>query len=195
MPAGTEVNIRKKTGVSLVDKTPELIDQLIAEHKVISQRSASLEKAANDAGLLSGLKKTRERFTTDDLSRGESLKELDEMLAAITSRLERHFKREETVLLPAVEKYGNEKLVNTLNSLLFEHSELRDRLLHSRKRVDELRGGSLDEAHRDASAHDFGIYLNHSRKLLETHAGRENHFFNELRRHLKKTASRKEKKS
>jgi hemerythrin-like domain-containing protein len=178
-----------------VDQTLELIDQLIEEHKVISQRSASLEKAANDAGLLSGLKKTRDTFTADELSRGENLKELDEMLAAIASRLERHFKREETVLLPAVKKQGKEKLVNALDSLLFEHSDLRDRLLHSRKRVDELRGGSLDPAHRDASAHDFGIYLNHSRKLLETHAARENHFFNELRRHLKKTASRKEKKS
>jgi hemerythrin-like domain-containing protein len=169
-------------------ETLELIDQLIEEHKVIDRRAASLEKAASDAGLLSGLKKTRDAFTSDELSRGENLKELDEMLAAIDSRLQRHFKREEMVLLPAVKKYGNDKLVNTLNSLLFEHSDLRDRLLHSRKRVDELRGDSLDTAHREASAHDFGIYLSHSKKLLETHAARENHFFAELRRHLKKSA-------
>jgi hemerythrin-like domain-containing protein len=171
-----------------VDSTVELIDRLIEEHKIITRRADSLEKVVNDAGLLSGLKETRAAFTPDELTPGENLKKLDEMLAAIESRLERHFKTEETVLKPAVARYGNEKLVNALNALLFEHSDLRDRMLHSRERVDELRGGNLDPARRDASARDFGVYLNHSRKLLETHAARENHFFNELRRHLKKTA-------
>jgi len=177
-----------------MDKTLQLLDQLIAEHKVISEKTRSLEKAANDSSLLSNLKQARDTFVPGDLSQGESLKKLEEMLNTIDTWLEKHFKREETALLPAVKKYGDENLVTSLNSLLFEHSDLRDRMLHSRKRVDELLGGSLDQLRRDASARDLRVHLNHSRKLLETHAAKENRFFTELRRHLKKATKRKETK-
>jgi 5-methylcytosine-specific restriction endonuclease McrA len=37
------------------------------------------------------------------------------------------------------------------------------------------------------------VHLNHSRKLLETHAAQENHFLAEFRRHIKKTVRTKEK--
>ncbi len=73
-------------------------------------------------------------------------------------------------------------------------ADLRDRMLHSRKRVDELLGGSLDQTRRDASVRDLRVHLSHSRKLLETHASRENHFLTELRRYLKKAARVKEKR-
>lgn len=176
-----------------MDETLGLIDQLIAEHKVITEKTRSLEKAANDASLLSNLKQAGDTFVPGDLSQNENLKKLEGMLKTIDTWLEEHFNREEAALLPAVKKYGDEKLVTSLNSLLFEHSDLRDRMLHSRKRVDELLGGSLDQVRRDASARDLRVHLNHSRNLLETHAARENHFFAELRRHLKKATKRKEK--
>jgi hemerythrin-like domain-containing protein len=175
-----------------MDETLQLIDQLIAEHKVISEKTRSLEKAANDASLLSNLKQAGDTFVRGDISQGEDLKKLEEMVNAINSWLDKHFSREETALLPAVKKYGDENLVNSLDSLLFEHSDLRDRMLHSRKRVDELLGSSLDQVRRDAAVRDLRVHLNHSRKLLETHAARENHFLTELRRHLKKAARRKE---
>jgi hemerythrin-like domain-containing protein len=175
-----------------MDETLQLIDQLIAEHKVISEKTRSLEKTANDASLLSNLKQAGDTFVRGDISQGEDLKKLEEMVIAINSWLDKHFSREETALLPAVKKYGDENLVNSLDSLLFEHSDLRDRMLHSRKRVDELLGGSLDQVRRDAAVRDLRVHLNHSRKLLETHAAKENHFLTELRRHLKKAARRKE---
>jgi hypothetical protein len=92
-------------------------------------------------------------------------------------------------------KYGDSKFANSLDSLLFEHSDLRDRLLHSRMHIDELLGGSLDQVRRDASVRDLRVHLNHSRKLLETHAAQENHFLAELRRYLVKANRRKEKRS
>ena len=53
--------------------------------------------------------------------------------------------------------------------------------------------GSLDQERRDASIRDLKAHLEHSRKLLETHAAKENHFLAELSQHLKKTFKRKEK--
>jgi iron-sulfur cluster repair protein YtfE (RIC family) len=176
-----------------MDETLQLIDQLIAEHKVINERTGALEKAANDASLLSNLKEARDTFMPGDATQNENLQKLEEMLKTIYACLEKHFDREENVLLPAVKKYGDEKLVTTLNSLLFEHTDLRDRLSHSRKRVTELLSGRLARNLWDATASDIRTYLSHTRKLLATHAARENHFFKELRRYLKKTSNRKEK--
>ena len=177
-----------------MDDTLQLIDQLIAEHKIINERAESLEKAANDASLLSDLKEARDTFVPGELFQSENLQKLEQMLEAIYTWLEKHFDREETVLLPAVEKHGEEKFVTALNSLLFEHTDLRDRLSHSRKRVTELLSGRLAQNLWDATANDIRTHLSYTRKLLATHAAKENHFFTELRRHLKKASQRKEKK-
>jgi len=176
-----------------MDETSQLIDQLIAEHKVINERTGALEKAANDATLLSDLKEARDTFVPGELFQSENLKKLEQMLEAICTWLEKHFNREETVLLPAVKKDGDQKLVTALSSLLFEHTDLRDRMSHSRKRVTELLGGRLAQNLWDATANDVRTYLSHTRKLLTTHAAKENHFFKELRRYLKKSGKRKEK--
>ena len=175
-----------------MDTTLHLIDQLIAEHKTLGERTQALEKTANDATLLSNLKEAKNLFVLGEGSHSEDLKKLDQMLLAIDTWLKKHFSREETVLLPAVQKYGNDKLVTALNSLLFDHTELKDRLLHSRKRVDELLGGGLSPAQWDARSSDIRTHLGHTRKLLETHAAKENHYFNELKRYLKKHSKKKE---
>ena len=175
-----------------MDDTLQLIDQLIEEHRVVGEKTRSLEKAANDASLLSDLKQAGDTFVRGDIAGPDDLKKLEVIFNETDAWLNRHFNREETVLRPAVNKYGDGKLVASLNSLLFEHAELRDRMLHSRKRVDELRGGSLDWARRDASVRDLKDHISHSRRLLETHAARENHFLTEFRRYLKKAVRRKE---
>ena len=123
----------------------------------------------------------------------EDLDKLDKMLVAINTWLEKHFSREETVLLPAVKKFGDRKLVTALDSLLFEHTDLKDRLLHSRKRVDELKGGDLSQSLWETRASDTRTYISHTRKLLETHAARENHFLKELRQFVRKHSKGKEK--
>ena len=175
------------------DDIAQLIDQLIEEHKVVGEKAASLEKAVNDASLLSNLKVARDTLVPGDAAQREGLVRVNEMLTAIEPWLEKHFDREETALQPAVAQYGSKNLVSAFNSLLFEHSDLRDRMLHARKRVDELQGGSLEGPRRDAAARDLRVHINHSRKLLETHAARENQLLTELRRHLKKATRGKEK--
>jgi iron-sulfur cluster repair protein YtfE (RIC family) len=176
-----------------MDETLRLIDQLIAEHKAVSEKTESLERAVNDDRLLSGLKEVGDTFVRGDIPQDADLKNLAQMVSIITSWLNTHFEREEKVLRPAVKKYGNSKFLGSLDSLLFEHSDLLDRMLHARIHVDELLVGGLDPEHRDAAVRDLRVHINHSRKLLETHAAQENHFLTEFRRHLKKATRGKEK--
>jgi hemerythrin-like domain-containing protein len=173
--------------------TLQLIDELIAEHKAVGEKTISLEKAANDVRLLSSLKEAGDTIVRGEIIQDADLKNLAQTINIIAGWLEKHFAREETALRHAVINYGNNRFVEALDSLLFEHTELRDRLLHARMHIDELLGGSLDQVRRDASIRDLKVHLEHSRKLLETHATKENHFLGEIRQHLKKTLKRKEK--
>jgi hypothetical protein len=175
-----------------MDKTLQLIDHLIAEHKTIGEKTQSVEKAVNDITLLSGLKEAREAFVPGQNPQKEDLDKLDRTLVAINTWLEKHFNREETVLLPAVKNYGDRRLTESLNSILFEHTDLKDRLLHSRKRVDELKGKGISQSLWETRASDTRTYISHTRKLLETHAARENHFLKELRQYIKKHGKGKE---
>jgi hemerythrin-like domain-containing protein len=170
-----------------------LIDQLIAEHKTIGIKTESLEKAANDVRLLSGLKDVGDMFVQGAIPPDADLKNLAQVINIIAAWLDKHFAQEENVLRPAVINSGNNKFISSMDSLLFEHTDLRDRLLHARMHIDELLGGSLDPVRRDAAVRDLRVHIAHSRKLLETHAAQENHFLTEFRRHLKKAARRKEK--
>lgn len=164
--------------------TLELIDQLIAEHKIMDERTASIEKAANDATLLADLKEAKDTFVPGRFDQGSSLLKLEESLLAIDSWLDKHFNREETVLLEAVERHGDQKLVKSLNSLLVEHTDLRDRMAHSKEHVAELLSGGLARHRWDASANDMRAHLSHTRKLLAAHAAMENELFGEIRQHL-----------
>jgi hemerythrin-like domain-containing protein len=178
-----------------MDETLRLIDQLIAEHKTVGEKTQSLEKAVNDVRLLSGLKEVGDTFVQGDIPQDADLKNLAQIISIITSWLDTHFEREEKILRPAVIKYGNNKFLDSLDTLLFEHSDLRDRMLHARIHIDELLVGGLDPVRRDATVRDFRVHINHSRKLLETHAAQENHFLTEFRRHLKKASRGKEKQT
>lgn len=176
-----------------MDTTLQLIDQLIAEHKTITENARSLGKTANDVTLISNLKQAKDSFLDGGGSPTVDLKVLEGMLGEIETSLGKHFSREETVLLPAVENDGDSRLVTALNSLLFEHSDLRDRLLHSRKRVDELKDWSLPQNVWYSRAGDLRAYIIHTINLVETHAARENHFLKELRQYIKKHGKEKEK--
>jgi hemerythrin-like domain-containing protein len=176
-----------------MDETLRLIDELITEHKVVSEKAGSLEKAVNDVRLLSSLKEVGDTFIQGDIPPETDLKNLAQVINIIAAWLEGHFEREENVLRPAVIKYGNNKFVNSLNTLLFEHSDLRDRILHARAHIDELLAGGLNPVRHDAAVRDLRVHISHSRKLLETHAAQENHLLHEFRRHLKKATRGKEK--
>jgi hemerythrin-like domain-containing protein len=166
-------------------ETIELIDQLIAEHKYIGEKTQAIESAVNDAGLISGISEARDTFVPGRFDQNEKLKVLEEMLKSIEDWLEKHFDREENVLLRAVENLGDLELVQLLNKLLFEHSDLRYRLAHSRLRVAELLSGTLHRQIWNANANDTRTYLSHTRTLLVTHARMENELFRKIKRKIK----------
>ena len=164
-----------------------LIDQLIAEHKILGEKGEALEQAVNDARLISDLSKARETFVPGRFDQAEKLKVLEAQIVSIETWLQKHFDREENILLKAVENFGDMALTDSLNELLFEHSELRYRISHSRMRIAELLGDTLHRQIWDAAAHDARSYLSHTRALLQTHAGMENKLFFEIRRKIKVT--------
>jgi len=168
------------------------IDQIISEHKVIKERMQSLELVANDASTLVDLKEAKEAFVPGRFDQKQSLQKLQELLETIDRGLQEHFDREETWLLAAFEKRGDRKLVTTLNSLLLEHKDLRNRLARSKDQVAELVSGGLARHQWEASANDMRTYLSHTRKLLEAHAATEKELLTELRQHLKKENNREE---
>jgi hypothetical protein len=163
-----------------------VIDNLIAEHKVVLKDTKSLEDLANDASILAGLEEARGTFVPGRFDQKHSLLRLKESLETIEKGLHEHFNREETGLLSAAEKYGDREIVTALNSLLLEHKDLRNRLSHSREHIAKLINGGMGRHQWEASANDMRAHLSHTRKLLEAHAAIENELFVELRRHLKR---------
>ena len=107
-------------------------------------------------------------------------------LENISSWLEKHFSREETVLRQAVELYGDNEILSSLNRLIFEHADLRYRINHSKKRVAELLGGNLEKTLWQSTAEDVRVYLDHTTTLLASHAEAENKLLNSVRKAIKK---------
>jgi iron-sulfur cluster repair protein YtfE (RIC family) len=168
-----------------------MIDNLIAEHRVIIKDARSLEQVANDASALVELEEAKDTFVPGRFDQKQSLQKLQESLAAIDQGLQEHFNREETALLSAFEKHGDTRLVTALNSLLLEHKDLRNRLTHAKEHIAELVSGGLGRHQWEASANDMRAHLSHTRKLLEAHAAIENELFVQLRQHLKSQKERK----
>lgn len=163
-----------------------VIEQIIKEHEVISQRFQAAERVANDAEALAGFDKAKEAFMPGRLAQQPGLQELQASLAKIEQGLNRHFHLEETSLPGVVGKYGDEENKSDLRSLLLEHKDLRNRLAHSKKHVAELVEGNLSRHLWEASAHDMRAYFSHTRKLLEAHAEIERELLHKLLNRLKK---------
>ena len=161
-----------------------VIEQIIKEHEVISQRFQAAEQVANDTEALAGFDKAKEAFMPGRLAPQPGLQELQASLETIGEGLQKHFHREETGLLGVVERYGDEENKSDLRSLLLEHKDFRNRLAHSKKHVMDLIGGGLSRHLWEASAHDMRAYFSHTRKLLEAHVGIEYELLHELRRKL-----------
>jgi regulator of sigma D len=174
----------KPRGGEPVEETIALIDKIIGEHKIITQRVQTLEQVANDAEAMVGLEKAKEAFMPGRFEQKQGLQKLQELLDTIEQGLQAHFNREETALLTAFEKHGDKELVSTLRSLLLEHEGLRNRFAHSRKHITELTSGGLSRHVWEASAHDMRAHISHTRKLLEAHAEIEQELLQELRSEL-----------
>ena len=163
-----------------------VIEQIIKEHEVISQRFQAAEQIANDAEALAGFDKAKEAFMPGRLAQQLGLQELQASLDTIKQGLQSHFHLEETGLHDVVGKYGDEENKSDLRSLLLEHKDLRNRLAHSKKHVAELVEGGLSRHLWEASAHDMRAYFSHTRKLLEAHAEIERELLHKLLNRLKK---------
>jgi hypothetical protein len=162
--------------------TTELIDQLIAEHKIFSQRTEDMELVASDAHLLDGLDEARDTFTARRPGQAGGLARLESLLEDISPWLNRHFDREETILLKAVKERASRDVVNRLNALLLEHTDLRSRVGQSKEQIESLKSGALARHRWEAGANDIREHLAHTRQLLEAHAGMENVLFADMRR-------------
>ena len=169
-----------------MEEAMAVIEQIIEDHKVISQRFQTAEQIANDAEALAGFDKAKEAFMPGRLVQQPGLQELQASLAIIEQGLHRHFHLEETSLPGVVAKYGDEENKSDLRSLLLEHKDLRSRLAHSKKHVAELVEGNLSRHLWEASAHDMRTYITHTRKLLEAHAEIEQELLHKVLNRLKK---------
>jgi hypothetical protein len=172
--------------------TIELIDQLIAEHKIFNERTANMEQVANDAHLLDGLDEAKDTFTATKPGPSGGLARLESLLEDITPWLNRHFDREETILLKAVKERGSQEMVNSFNALLLEHTDLRTRIAQTKEQIESLKSGALARHRWEAGANDIRDHLAHTRTLLEAHANMENTLFAEMRKLFEGQAGRKE---
>ena len=169
-----------------MEKDVALIEEIIEEHKTIMQGVQNLEQIAGDAEAIVSLEEAKEAFMPGRFGQEPGLQKLQEALETIDQGLQAHFSREETALLAVFEKHGNKELVSALRSLLLEHEDLRNRVAHSKKHVDELISGGLSRHRWEASAHDMRAHISHTRKLLGAHAGIEWDLFHKLRDELMK---------
>ena len=169
----------------MMEQALAVIEQIIEDHKVISQRFQAAEQIDNDAEALAGFDKAKEAFMPGRLAQQPGLQELQSLLDTIEQGLHRHFHLEETSLPGVVGKYGDEEIKSDLRSLLLEHKDLRNRLAHSKKHVAELVEGKLSRHLWEASAHDMRAYFSHTRKLLEAHAEIERELLQKLLNRLK----------
>lgn len=162
--------------------TIELIDQLITEHKMFSEQTADMTQVANDAHLLDGIDEARGTFTATHPGQSGGLARLETLLDNIAPWLNRHFDREETILLKAVKERGSEEMVNRFNALLLEHTDLRARVGQTKDQIEALKSGTLARHRWEAGANDIRDHLTHTRTLLEAHADMENELFAEMRK-------------
>jgi len=172
-----------------MEETIALIEKIIEEHTVITGRVQALEQVANDVESIVGLEKAKEAFMPGRFGQKQGLQKLLELLEKTEQGLEAHFNREETALLTAFEKHGDEKLVSALHSLLLEHEDLRHRFTHSKNHAAELAGGELSRQVWEASGHDMRAHISHTRKLLETHAAIEQKLLRTLQKQLQEHSS------
>ena len=161
-----------------------IIDRIIEEHKVILSRTRSLEKVANDAGALQAIDQSKDTFMPGRHDNIQALKELEELRAKTEEGLIAHFDFEETKLLQAFQKYGDEKLLEALKTLLVEHKEVRQYLKDLKAEVESLTTGQLSSHLWGAKAYDMRAHITRIHKVIETHARNEQVLFQKLRGEL-----------
>lgn len=164
-----------------MNRTLALIEQVIEEHKTILQR---MDQVVNDAEALRSFEKAREVFMPGRLEQKGGLDKLKELVNLADEGLQAHFNREETAVLAAFEEQGDRELTSAFDSLLLEHTDIRNRLTHTKNHLSQLIDGKLSRHQWEATGYDMRAHITHTRKLLEAHAGVERELLLSLRRRL-----------
>jgi iron-sulfur cluster repair protein YtfE (RIC family) len=167
-----------------VEETIAIINQIIDEHKVILRHTHDLEQVANDAEAMMTLDKSKEVFMPGRLDQGYGLQKFQELWVMVEEGLKAHFNKEETQLLAAFQKDGDEKLVTTLQTLLLEHKDISDRFNQEKKFIATLTTGQISRNIWQATAHDLRAHITHTRKLLEAHAEIEQELLHTMRKKI-----------
>ena len=164
-----------------MNRTLALIEQVIEEHKTILQR---MDRVVNDAEALRSFEKAKEVFMPGRLEQKEGLDKLKELVNLADEGLQAHFSREETAMLAAFEEQGDRELTSAFNSLLLEHTDLRNRLTNTKDHLSQLIDGRLSRNQWETTGYDMRAYITNTRKLLAAHAGVEQELLMSLHRRL-----------
>lgn len=167
-----------------MEETIAIINQIIDEHKVILRHTHDLEQVANDVESMMTFDKGKEVFMPGRLDQKHGLQKFQELWLRVEEGLKAHFSKEETQLLAAYQKDGDEKLVTTLQTLLPEHKDIRDRLDQEKKYMATLTTGQISHTIWQATAYDLRAHITHTRKLLEAHAEIEQELLHTLRKKI-----------
>ena len=161
-----------------------LIDLIIEELRKIFEGFQNLEQVANDAEALVTLNKASETFMPGRLKNNQAFQKLQELHAEVDEGLNKHFNREENQLLAAFQNHGDERLLETMQTLLLEHKDIKNRLDQEKKYMVKLVSGKLSRHLWEATAYDLRAHIAHTRRLLEAHAEIEQELLRTLRKEI-----------
>ena len=167
-----------------MNETLAIINQILEEHKVIIRQALNLEQVANDAETIVTLNKASETFMPGRLEHNQAFQKLQELHVKVEEGLKKHFNREENQLLAAFQNHGDESLLETMQTLLLEHKDIKNRLDQEKKYMVELFSGKLSRHLWEATAYDMRAHIAHTRRLLEAHAEIEQELLHTLRNEL-----------
>lgn len=169
----------------------ELIDGIIEEHEIKRERLEEIQGIANDLVIADGLEKARDIFVPGRPDQQKSLEKLWKHIMLIEEWLDRHFNHEESTLIESFKQHAKHSTFESLSSLFSEHKDLRSRISHTKRDIDELINRGLARHYWEASAYDMKVYLSHTIRLFFAHADREALLLMALRSELIKARSKR----
>jgi len=161
-----------------------LIDRIIEEHRVILDNARNLEGVANDAGALKSIQSGKEAFMPGRGNSPEGLRKLESQRGKLEIGLLAHFDREETLLLQGFRDYGDEKIFKSLETILNEHTVIRERLMELKGLVAELIAEPQSRHVWEAKAYDMRAHISNLYNLVKIHAAAEQQILHSVRKQI-----------
>ncbi|MFW6150945.1 MAG: hemerythrin domain-containing protein [Chloroflexota bacterium] len=174
-----------------MENTLALIEQIIEEHRQIFQSLDMLERETNDLSAIAQLQEgsTKSYFVPSSLSdQGKGLEQWQRTIKTVETGIDRHFRREETALMAAVEQQADNELESGFRALLDEHGDLRRRVAKLRQDAADMASGGprIDVWEKDGWG--MRVNLEQLKKRIEAHAAGEMELLTKFRDALRKAA-------